>query len=95
MLAIALGVIYAPGSAGTIQEIFMDAAQNHYGQLQVVSPMVFYDTAFWTEQTPVYPLLLQLATNKQYQTLIAIHDTPEDIIHFIESHPPVPYDPNS
>jgi predicted Rossmann-fold nucleotide-binding protein len=25
------GVVFAPGSAGTRQEIFMDAAQNHYG----------------------------------------------------------------
>ena len=24
------GIIYSPGSAGTIQEIFQDAAQNHY-----------------------------------------------------------------
>jgi hypothetical protein len=41
LLAIAKhGVIYAPGSAGTIQEIFQDAAQNHYGTYTEVSPMV-------------------------------------------------------
>lgn len=95
LLAIATsGVIFAPGSAGTIQEIFMDAAQNHYGSFKVVSPMVFYNTAFWTEHTPVYPLLRQLAADRQYIDLISIHDTPEDIIHFIESHRPIPYDPN-
>ena len=42
LLAIATsGVIFSPGSAGTIQEVFMDAAQNHYGSFKVVSPMVF------------------------------------------------------
>ncbi|MDZ4701556.1 MAG: hypothetical protein SH809_17725 [Rhodothermales bacterium] len=95
LLAIASsGVVYAPGSAGTIQEIFMDAAQNHYGSFKVVSPMVFYNTAFWSEHTPIFPLLRQLAVGKQYHDLISIHDSPDDIIHFIESHRPIPYDPN-
>ena len=40
LLAIAKhGVIYAPGSAGTIQEIFQDAAQNHYSSFGPPSPM--------------------------------------------------------
>ena len=44
LLAIATGgVIYAPGSAGTVQEIFMDAAQNHYATFGAISPMVFLD----------------------------------------------------
>jgi predicted Rossmann-fold nucleotide-binding protein len=42
LLAIALGgIIYAPGSAGTIQEIFMDLAQNYYHTYGWHSPMVF------------------------------------------------------
>ncbi|MEM7356877.1 MAG: hypothetical protein AAF657_39050, partial [Acidobacteriota bacterium] len=50
LLAIAKhGVIYAPGSAGTIQEVFQDAAQNHYGTFQLVSPMVFLDRHYWQE----------------------------------------------
>ncbi|MEZ4700189.1 MAG: hypothetical protein R2834_07670 [Rhodothermales bacterium] len=95
LLAIATsGVIYAPGSAGTIQEVFMDAAQNHYGSWKVVSPMVFYDTAFWTQTSPVYPLLQHLAATKQYRELLSIHDDPEAIVQFIESHRPIPYDPS-
>jgi predicted Rossmann-fold nucleotide-binding protein len=42
LLAIALGgIIYAPGSAGTIQEVFMDLAQNYYHTYGWHSPMVF------------------------------------------------------
>ena len=37
------GVIYSPGSAGTMQEIFQYAAQNHYRAFGYESPMVFLD----------------------------------------------------
>ncbi|MEL6349608.1 MAG: hypothetical protein AAFV53_41275 [Myxococcota bacterium] len=85
------GVIYAPGSAGTIQEVFMDAAQNHYGTFQKVSPMVFLNTRYWTETKPVYPLLAQLATDRQYGDLLSIFDDVDEAVQFILSHPPVDY----
>ena len=92
MLAIATsGVIFSPGSAGTIQEVFMDAAQNHYGSFKVVSPMVFFGKAFWTQQNPVYPLLQQLASSKQYGKMLNISDSPEEIVEFIKAHGPVEY----
>ena len=92
LLAIAKhGVIYAPGSAGTVQEVFMDAAQNHYGTFEVVSPMVFLGTREWTETRPVLPLLEQLAGTKRYRELIAAVDSVEAAVRFIVEHPPVPY----
>jgi hypothetical protein len=43
LLAIARhGVIFAPGSAGTTQEVFQDAAQNHYANQGVYSPMIMF-----------------------------------------------------
>ena len=96
LLAIAdRGVVYAPGSAGTIQEIFMDAAQNHYGTFVKVSPMVFLDEHYWTQTKPVYPLLKSLAAGKQYADLLAISDDIDDIVDFFENHPPVEYRSNS
>ena len=92
LLAIATrGVIYAPGSAGTIQEVFMDAAQNHYGTFTFVSPMVFFGHRYWTETKPVYPLLSQLAAGRQYGELLTISDDADEIAAFILDHPPVPY----
>ena len=42
LLAIAEhGIIFSPGSAGTTQEIFQDATQNHYATFGTISPMVF------------------------------------------------------
>ncbi|MFT4975475.1 MAG: putative Rossmann-fold nucleotide-binding protein [Myxococcota bacterium] len=92
LLAIATrGVIYAPGSAGTIQEIFMDATQNHYGTFEVISPMVFLGRDYWTREKPVYPLLMQLAEGRAYRDLIAISDDTEEITSFILDNPPQPF----
>jgi len=86
LLAMALGgVVFAPGSAGTIQEVFQDAAQNHYKSFGIASPMVFMDVEFWTEQKPVYPLLTQLAEGREYADLLAAFDEIGDIVAFIEN----------
>ncbi len=61
LLAIAKGgVVYAPGSAGTMQEIFQDLAQNHYESYGYASPMIFFGKSYWTEEIPIYPLLTAL-----------------------------------
>lgn len=92
LLAIATrGVIYTPGSAGTIQEIFMDAAQNHYGTFKVVSPMLFLGRDYWTREKPVYPLLQALAAGRTYAQLLAISDDVDDIVSFILDNPPIPF----
>jgi predicted Rossmann-fold nucleotide-binding protein len=91
LLAIAHhGVIYAPGSAGTIQEVFMDAAQNHYATFGTISPMVFFGEDYWTEQEPVYPLLNKLAEGHTYGDLLTISDEVDTIVDFIDAHEPRP-----
>ena len=55
LLAVASGgVVFSPGRAGTLQEVFQGAARNYY---DVFAPMVFWDDRFWTETLPVRPLL--------------------------------------
>jgi len=83
------GIVYAPGSAGTIQEIFQDAAQNHYGTVEdMASPMVFLDTAYWTQEKPIYPVLEKLAADHVYGGLMHLTDDVDDAVRFIEEHPP-------
>ena len=90
MLALAqYGVIYAPGSAGTIQEVFMDAAQNRYESYGVISPMVFLGTQYWTKTKPVYPLLKSLAEGREYERFVTITDDPNEVVRFIQKNPPV------
>ncbi|MBQ5752564.1 MAG: hypothetical protein IIV89_06950 [Bacteroidaceae bacterium] len=80
LLAIAKGgVIYSPGSAGTMQEVFQDAAQNHYRTFGYESPMVFLDSEYWCERFPIYPLLQELARSGGYRNLLlSLVDTPYD-----------------
>lgn len=63
------GIIYTPGSAGTMQEIFQDAVQNHYESFGFSSPMIFLGTDFWTKEMPVYPFLEKLVEMGKYKNL--------------------------
>jgi predicted Rossmann-fold nucleotide-binding protein len=51
------GIVFTPGSAGTVQEIFQNAVQNHYLSFGFSSPMIFLGNKFWTAEIPIYPLL--------------------------------------
>ena len=64
------GTIYAPGSAGTLQEIFQEAVQNHYLSYGFASPMIFLGKRFWTEEIPVYPLVEHLMETGKYKNLL-------------------------
>ena len=80
------GIIYSPGSAGTIQEIFQDAAQNHYETFGYASPMVFLGKQFFTEEIPVYPFLQDLIARGKYKNLIlSLADTPAEAVSAIEA----------
>ncbi len=75
------GIIYAPGSAGTMQEIFQEAVQNHYLSFGYASPMVFMDTRYWTEEMPVYPLMQHLIKEGKYQNLLlTLTDSTDEIV---------------
>ncbi len=85
------GVVFAPGSAGTVQEIFQDAAQNHYGTFDVVSPMVLLNRDYWTTARPVLPLLKALSAGRRYAERIALVDGWSEAVDRIAAWPPVPY----
>ena len=79
------GVIYSPGSAGTMQEIFQDAVQNHYLSFGYASPMIFLGTDYWTEEMPVYPMLQHLAEKGKYRNLmLSLTDDENDIAGIIQ-----------
>lgn len=91
LLAISLfGVVYAPGSAGTTQEIFQEAAQNHYATYGYYSPMAFLSQERYEINTSLFPLLKQLAWEKPYFDMLFLSDEPQEIVDFILAHPPKP-----
>ena len=89
LLAVAThGVVFAPGSAGTIQEIFQDAAQNHYASFGPAAPMVLLGRDHWTTHRPVWPLLEALAAGEGYRQLILLTDDEDAVVAAIRAHQP-------
>ncbi len=74
------GIIFSPGSAGTIQEVFQEVTQNHYLSFGYASPMIFMNKRFWTKETPVYNFIQELVEKGKLKNLIlSICDTVDEI----------------
>jgi predicted Rossmann-fold nucleotide-binding protein len=92
MLAVAsAGIVFAPGGAGTMQEIFQDAAQNAYRSSGRGS-MAFLDAQHYCVETGLYPTLQRQATRLGFAELLSIGDEPEQIL---DRFPPSPAPPIS
>jgi predicted Rossmann-fold nucleotide-binding protein len=92
LLAIAqAGVIFAPGSAGTMQEIFQDLTQNHYATYGTRSPMVFLGRErYAAEHALIQAFLDQRSMSKVYGDLVELTDDEDRVVDFIMRHPPRP-----
>ncbi|MEU0070438.1 Rossmann fold nucleotide-binding protein [Streptomyces sp. NPDC006332] len=72
------GVVFLPGAAGTVQEIFDNATPNYYESRGEPTPMVLVDRAHWTERLPTWPLLRALARERSMEDRIALVDRIEE-----------------
>ncbi len=72
------GIVFLPGAAGTVQEIFDNATPNYYESRGEPTPMVLVDRAHWTERLPAWPLLQSLARGRAMEDRIALVDRIED-----------------
>jgi predicted Rossmann-fold nucleotide-binding protein len=87
LLAVATaGIVFAPGGAGTMQEIFQDAAQNAY-KVFGRSPMVFLDRQHYCADTGLYPALQRQAERLGFADLLSIADEPADILSRFPARP--------
>ncbi len=78
------GLIFTPGSAGTLQEIFQNAVQNHYLMHGQSSPMVFLGADYWTKEVPVYTLLQDMLRRGRYHNLrLSLCDTPHEAVNAV------------
>ena len=80
------GVIFTPGSAGTVQEIFQDATQNHYETAGPPSPMVFFGARFWRETLPVMAVIERLGDGKPWTDQVLVTDDEAEVVEFIGAH---------
>ncbi|WP_176953706.1 LOG family protein [Streptomyces indicus] len=72
------GVIFLPGAAGTVQEIFDNATPNYYSSRGEPTPMVLVGRAHWTEKLPAWPLLQALAKDRAMEPRIALVDSVDE-----------------
>jgi predicted Rossmann-fold nucleotide-binding protein len=72
------GVIFLPGAAGTVQEIFDNATPNYYQSRGEPVPMVLVGRAHWTEKLPAWPLLQSLAEGRAMESRIALVDSVDE-----------------
>lgn len=81
------GIIYTPGSAGTMQEIFQDAVQNHYLSFGYASPMIFLGKEYWTHEMPVYTLLENMMESGKYKNLLlTLTDESKEVINVLTGY---------
>ncbi|MFJ9418280.1 LOG family protein [Streptomyces sp. NPDC101227] len=73
------GVVYLPGAAGTVQEIFDNATPNYYESRGEPTPMVLVNREHWTEKLPAWPLLQALAGDRAMAARIALVDSVDEV----------------
>jgi predicted Rossmann-fold nucleotide-binding protein len=69
------GIVFLPGSAGTVQEIFQDACENYYGVPETIRPMVLVGRAHWQERYPAWQLLESLARGRDMSASVHLVDS--------------------
>jgi predicted Rossmann-fold nucleotide-binding protein len=74
------GIVFLPGSAGTVQEVFQAACENYYARASRVAPMVLVGVQHWTETLPVWPLLEALATGRAMEGSVHLVETVDDVV---------------
>jgi predicted Rossmann-fold nucleotide-binding protein len=78
------GIVFLPGAAGTVQEIFQDACENFYAAPESVAPMVLVDRSHWTVDYPAWPLLQALARGRAMEPHVHLVDTIEEAAALVD-----------
>ena len=74
------GVVFLPGAAGTVQEVFQDACENYYAPPETITPMVLVGVRYWTEELPAWPLLSRLAAGSGMGDRLHLVDSVEEAV---------------
>ncbi|WP_235996720.1 LOG family protein [Aestuariimicrobium ganziense] len=82
------GIIYLPGAAGTVQEIFQAATGNYYAAADVVpAPMVLVGVEHWTRTLPAWPLVQGLARGRSMEAHVHLVDDIEQAAQVLVNRP--------
>jgi predicted Rossmann-fold nucleotide-binding protein len=90
------GIVIAPGSAGTRQEVFMDATKIYYATFCYLSPTVFFGTKTYgplrgsagePDNPGIYDLVRRL-TKPDAQDLLLLTDDADETVRFFKASTP-------
>jgi predicted Rossmann-fold nucleotide-binding protein len=93
------GLVFAPGAAGTVQEVFQNLNLNYYLRPgETPTPMVFVGRDFWdparfdpkarprgAHSKPVYPLVEKLARDGGFIDALLLSDDADEVLAFLEA----------
>ena len=77
------GIVFLPGSAGTVQEIFQDACENFYAEPGGRAPMVLVGRRHWTETLPAWPLLQAMGAARDFASTVWLVDGPDEVAELL------------
>lgn len=77
------GIVFLPGAAGTVQEVFQDACENYYATPETVAPMILLGRTYWTETYPAWPLLERLARDRPMEPHVHLVDSLDEVVEVI------------
>jgi predicted Rossmann-fold nucleotide-binding protein len=78
------GIVFLPGAAGTVQEVFQDACENYYATPETVAPMILLGRDYWTETFPAWPLLRRLARGRAMEEHVHLVDSLDEVTALLE-----------
>ncbi|HET6563378.1 MAG TPA: Rossmann fold nucleotide-binding protein [Marmoricola sp.] len=77
------GIVFLPGAAGTVQELFQDACENYYAEPGSRTPMVLVGGEYWTRTYPAWPLLTALARSKEFTGELHLVDSWQEAVRVL------------
>jgi predicted Rossmann-fold nucleotide-binding protein len=77
------GIVFLPGVAGTLQEVFQDACENYYADETSLASMVLVGRTYWTETLPAWPLLRALSRGRAMEEHVHLVDSVEEAIELM------------
>ncbi|MFL6171317.1 MAG: LOG family protein [Marmoricola sp.] len=80
------GLVFLPGAAGTVQEIFQAACANYYAQEPSVVPMVLVGIEHWTSEVAVWDLLRGLGTGRAFGASLDLVDSTAEVLPLLAQH---------
>ena len=78
------GIVYLPGHAGTVQEIFQAVTENFYAaDATQIAPMILIGIDYWTTTYPAWPLLERLGNGRLMGTVIHCVDDVAEAVRLL------------